>query len=41
MPRLRVTMRIRWMMMAADASVVMRKYLELNTDMYVDPLVPE
>ncbi|SDM13841.1 hypothetical protein SAMN05428961_11023 [Paenibacillus sp. OK060] len=26
-------MRIRWTMMAADANVVMRKYLGLNTDM--------
>ncbi|WP_339306943.1 hypothetical protein [Paenibacillus sp. FSL R5-0519] len=34
-------MRIRWTMMAADASVVMRKYLGLSTDMYVDPSVPE
>lgn len=34
-------MRIRWTMMAADASVVMRKYLGLNTDNYVDPSIPE
>ena len=34
-------MRIRWTMMAADASVIMRKYLGLSTDMYVDPSVPE
>ncbi|WP_416293096.1 hypothetical protein ACM7Q1_20480 [Paenibacillus illinoisensis] len=33
-------MRIRWSMMTAEAGVLMRKYLGLNTDQYVDPTVP-
>jgi len=34
-------MRLRWSSMAPQASVVMRKYLGLNTDKYVDPTLPE
>ncbi|WP_201782240.1 hypothetical protein [Paenibacillus xylanivorans] len=33
-------MRLRWSSMVPQASVVMRKYLGLNTDKYVDPTLP-
>jgi len=34
-------MRIRWTMLAPQAAVVMRKYLGVPVDDYVDPSIPE